>query len=74
MRSARCLRGLTEDQVQRVIGPFSSEQRAAYKARFHPERLEYTRRIEDYDRLYEIIVPDTSADFEPIVPLPPGNY
>ena len=73
LRSARCLRGLTEDQIKRVIGPFSQEQLAAFNAKFNPGRLEYTRRIEDFDRLYEICVPDTSADFEPIIPLPPGK-
>ncbi|CBY13337.1 unnamed protein product [Oikopleura dioica] len=71
LQSARCLRGLTSAQRQRVIGPFTSAQREAYNARFNPTRMEYTRRLETYDRLYSINVPDTSADFDSI-PTPPA--
>ncbi|CBY36696.1 unnamed protein product [Oikopleura dioica] len=71
LHSARCLQGLTPAQRQRVIGPFTPEERSAYNLRFNPSRMEYTRRLETFDRLYSINVPDTSPDFDP-VPTPPA--
>ena len=72
---ARCLRGLTPAQKQRVIGPFTPEQVTAFRDRFHPTRMKYTRRLEVFDRLYSIEVPDNSEDFMAFVPeTPPGNF
>ncbi|CBY14297.1 unnamed protein product [Oikopleura dioica] len=68
MHHARCLRGLTPAQKQRVIGPFTESQKAAFRERFHPTRLKYTRRLEIFDRLYSIEVPDTSPDFKDFLP------
>lgn len=74
LNNARCLRGLTDAQKQRVIGPFTDEQVAAFNKRFFPTRLKYTRRLEVFDRLYSIDIPDNSEDFKAFVPeTPPGN-
>ncbi|CBY14262.1 unnamed protein product, partial [Oikopleura dioica] len=69
---ARCLRGLTDEQRRQVIGPFTSVERSKFNARFHPTRLEHTIALENYSRLYEICVPDTSADFPPLPEQPPA--
>jgi hypothetical protein len=71
--NARCLRDLSPEQKAKVIGPFSSEERAKFNRRFHPTQLEHSVTIEAYERLYNIQVPDTSEDFPRTEPLPPGE-
>ncbi|CBY12589.1 unnamed protein product [Oikopleura dioica] len=74
LNHARCLRGLTAAQKQRVIGPFTPEQVSAFRARFHPLRLKYTRRLEVFDRLYSIEIPDNGEDFKAFVPNTPPAF
>jgi hypothetical protein len=60
---ARCLRNLSPAQKRAVIGPFTQDERQRFAQRFFPKEQEMAAELDSLDRLYQMEVPDTSAEF-----------
>lgn len=71
-KHARCLDGLSPTQVRRIIGPFSPEEITAFQRRFFPTRAD-RERLDARTRLANLVIPDTSQDFHPLIDPSPGN-
>ncbi|CBY32456.1 unnamed protein product [Oikopleura dioica] len=65
-KHARCLDGLSPTQVRRIIGPFSPEEITAFQRRFFPTRAD-RERLDARTRLANLVIPDTSQDFHPLI-------